>query len=199
MLDPKTRILAFRLLVLVSCASPAIWLIWQWFFGDLGPVPSEAMVHFTGQTGLILLLITIAFSPAFRLSGWVGVMIARRQIGLWAFFWLLAHLLGWAWLELSWDWEWIWIEIVELPYLRYGLAALLLLVPLVLTSVRRAQEAMGWTAWHWLHRLIYISAALGVTHYWILTRADYLLPSIAVATLAVLVVFRLVDAAIHRQ
>lgn len=106
---------------------------------------------------------------------------------------------GWAWLELSWDWEWIWIEIVELPYLRYGLVALLLLVPLVLTSVRRAQEAMGWTAWHWLHRLIYISAALGVTHYWILTRADYLLPSIAVATLAVLVVFRLVDAAIHRQ
>lgn len=199
MLTPAGRILAFRLLVLAAGALPAFWLAWQWWHGDLGVVPEEAVVHLTGRTGLVLLLTTIAFSPAFRLTGWVGIMIARRQMGLWAFAWLVAHLLAWMGLEQYWDWPWIWHDMRDLPYVRYGAAALLLLVPLALSSFRRAQQAMGHTAWHWLHRLVYVSAALGVTHFWILTRADYRLPSLAAAALAALVLFRLVDAAIHRR
>nr|WP_220127934.1 ferric reductase-like transmembrane domain-containing protein [Halomonas kenyensis] len=183
----------------MGCSAPALWLAWQWFYGDLGVVPGEAVVHFTGTTGLSLLLITIAFSPAFRFTGWVGFMAARRQIGLWAFFWLVAHMLAWMGLDQYWDWPWIRREMVELPYIRYGAAALLLLVPLALTSFRRAQQGMGRTAWHWLHRLVYVSALLGVVHLWILTRADYLLPSVFAAVLFALVVFRLIDAAIHRQ
>lgn len=57
-----------------------------------------------------------------------------------------------------------------LPYLRYGIAALLL-VPLALTSFRQVQRVMEHSAWHWLHRLVYESAALGVPHFCILTRA----------------------------
>ncbi|KAA0013634.1 sulfoxide reductase heme-binding subunit YedZ [Billgrantia pellis] len=190
---------AFRLLVLVACSAPAAWLGWQWFFGDLGAVPGEAVVHVTGKTGQVLLLTTIAFSPAFRFTGWVGLMATRRQIGLWTFFWLVAHMLAWMGLDQYWDWPWIRREMVELPYIRYGVAALLLLVPLAITSFARVRQAMGWTAWHWLHRLVYVSAALGVAHYWILTRADYLLPSLFAAVLAALVLFRLIDAAIHRQ
>ena len=199
MLDASQRILAFRLLVMLAGSLPAAWLAWQWFFGDLGAVPAEAVVHFTGRTGLILLLVTIAFSPAFRLTGWVGIMIARRQMGLWAFFWLVAHMLAWMGLNQFWDWPWIRREMVDLPYIRYGAAALLLLVPLALTSFRYTQKAMGFSAWHWLHRLIYVSAALGVTHLWILTRADYRMPMLFAAVLAALVVFRVVDAAIHRR
>ncbi|WP_290783775.1 sulfite oxidase heme-binding subunit YedZ [Halomonas sp.] len=199
MLDASQRILAFRLLVMLAGSLPAAWLAWQWFFGDLGAVPAEAVVHFTGRTGLILLLVTIAFSPAFRLTGWVGIMIARRQMGLWAFFWLVAHMLAWMGLDQFWDWPWIRREMVDLPYIRYGAAALLLLVPLALTSFRYTQKAMGFSAWHWLHRLIYVSAALGVTHLWILTRADYRMPMLFAAVLAALVVFRVVDAAIHRR
>lgn len=192
-------ILAFRLLVLAAGSLPAVWLAWQWWFGDLGVVPEEAVVHITGRTGLILLLTTVAFSPAFRLTGWVGIMIARRQIGLWAFAWLIAHMLAWMGLDQYWDWPWIRREMVDLPYVRYGALALLLLVPLALTSFRRAKQAMGDRAWHWLHRLVYVSAALGVAHLWILTRADYRMPLVAATLLTALVVFRLVDAAIHRR
>ncbi len=199
MLSRRGHITAFRLLVLAVGALPALWLGWQWFYGDLGAVPSEAVVHFTGKTGLTLLLITIAFSPAFRFTGWVGFMVARRQVGLWAFFWLVAHMLAWMGLDQYWDWPWIRREMIELPYIRYGAAALLLLVPLAVTSFRRVQQAMGWAAWHWLHRLVYVAAALGVVHFWILTRADYLLPGLFAAALAALVIFRLIDAAIHRQ
>ena len=194
MLDASQRILAFRLLVLAVGSLPALWLGWLWASGALGPVPGEAVVHFTGRTGLTLLLITIAFSPAFRFTGWIGFMIARRQIGLWAFFWLLAHMLAWMGLDQYWDWPWIRREMVELPYIRYGVAALLLLVPLALTSFRYTQKAMGYSAWHWLHRLIYVSAALGVAHLWILTRADYLMATAFAVAVAALALFRVVDA-----
>lgn len=199
MLGPQGSIHAFRLLVLVGCSSPALWLAWQWFYGDLGAVPSEAVVHFTGRMGLILLLATIAFSPAFRLTGWVGFMIARRQIGLWAFFWLVAHMLSWMGLEQYWDWPWIRQEMVDLPYVRFGAAALLLLVPLAITSFKRLRQAMGAPAWHWLHRLIYVSAALGVVHLWILTRADYRMPMLFAGAWVILVVFRLGDAIVSRR
>ncbi|SDJ83384.1 sulfite oxidase heme-binding subunit YedZ [Billgrantia gudaonensis] len=199
MLSARSCITAFRLLVLAGCATPGLWIGWQWFYGDLGAVPSEAVVHFTGRTGLILLLTTIAFGPAFRLTGWVGFMIARRQIGLWAFFWLLAHMLSWIGLDQYWDWPWIVKDMVDLPYVRYGVAGLTLLVPLAVTSFKRVRQAMGEHAWHWLHRLVYVSAALGVTHLWILTRADYLMPSLFLAVLLLLVAFRIVDAILHRQ
>lgn len=198
-MQQQSAIKAFRLLVLVGGGAPALWLIWQWFFGDLGAVPSEAVMHFSGRTGLILLLTTIAFSPAFRITRWIGFMVARRQIGLWAFFWLLAHMLTWMGLDQYWDWPWIRREMVDLPYVRYGAAALLLLLPLALTSFRHAQRWLGYTAWHWLHRLVYVAAALGVTHLWVLTRADYLMPSVYAAVLAALITFRIVDACIHRQ
>lgn len=198
-ITPATRILAFRLLVLAAGSLPAAWLAWQWCFGDLGAVPAEAVVHFSGRTGFTLLVATIAFSPAFRFTGWIGFMIARRQIGLWAFFWLLAHMLAWMGLDQYWDWPWIRREMVDLPYIRYGTAALLLLVPLALTSFRSTQKAMGYTAWHWLHRLIYVSAALGAVHLWVLTRADYLMATSFAVAVAGLAAFRILDALIGRR
>ncbi|WP_346798400.1 ferric reductase-like transmembrane domain-containing protein [Halomonas sp. Bachu 37] len=193
------NVLLFRLVVLGCGLGPAIILLVKWLFGDMGANPPEYVVHFTGLTGLTLLLATIAFSPAFRLSRWVGFMIARRQMGLWAFFWLVMHMLSWMGLDQYWDWPWIYQEMLELEYVRYGAGALLLLIPLALTSFSRAPAVLGWSAWHWLHRLVYVSAALGVTHFWILTRADYLLPGTFALVFAGLASFRILDGMIHRQ
>lgn len=199
MMTVAFRILLFRCFVLCTGVTPGLILIWLWLQGSLGANPAEAVLHFTGRTGLIFLLITIAFSPAFRLTGWRGIMIARRQMGLWAFFWLLAHMLTWFGWDQYWDWQWIWHDIWALHYVRYGVMALLLLVPLALTSPQWVPQKMGWSAWHWLHRLIYVSAGLGVYHVWELTRADYTMPLIFALVLAGLVVFRSIDALVHRQ
>ncbi len=199
MFNKKTAINAFRLLVLVACASPALWLGWAWTQAELGANPAEAVVHFTGRFGLGLLLATIALGPAFRLTGWVGFMAARRQMGLWAFVWLCGHALAWMGLDQYWDWPWIWQDLWGLEYVRYGVAGLLLLVPLVLTSFRAAQQAMGKVAWQWLHRLVYVSATLGVVHFWILTRADYRDVTLFAIVLAALVAFRLGCVAVDRR
>ena len=199
MLTDSSKVLLFRFLVFCIGVAPGIIFVWWWVSGGLGANPAEAAVHFTGKTGLVLLLITIAFSPTFRLTGWRGVMMARRQMGLWAFFWLVAHMLTWFGWEQYWEWQWIWHDIWALHYVRYGVLALLLLVPLAITSLQWFPQQMGWKAWHWLHRLIYVSAGLGVYHLWELTRADYLVPLGFAIAFAVLVVFRLIDALIHRQ
>ncbi|UYO74552.1 ferric reductase-like transmembrane domain-containing protein [Halomonas qinghailakensis] len=199
MLFDSSKVLLFRYFVLCIGIAPGIIFAWLWVNGGLGANPAEAAVHFTGKTGLVLLLITIAFSPAFRLTGWRGVMAARRQIGLWAFFWLVVHMLTWFGWDQYWDWQWIWHDIWALHYVRYGVLALLLLVPLAVTSFQWFPQHMGWKAWHWLHRFIYLSAGLGIYHFWELTRADYLVPFVFGSVLAFLVVFRLIDALIHRQ
>lgn len=199
MASERQPVVFFRMLVLASGVLPGVWLLWQWQYGDLGANPAEAVVHFSGNVGLSLLLATIAFSPAFRMTHWLGIMKARRQIGLWAFFWLVVHMLAWMGLEQYWEWQWIWHEMISLEYIRYGAAALVLLIPLALTSFHWAPVKIGWQTWHWLHRLIYIAAGLGVYHLWVLTRADYFWPTVFAGLLAALVVFRLVDAVIHRQ
>lgn len=187
----KNAIIGLRLLVLAAGAAPALWLTGAWFSAELGANPAEAVVHFTGRFGLALLLATIALGPAFRLTGWVGFMAVRRQLGLWAFFWLVAHALAWMGLDQYWDWPWIWQDLWGLAYIRYGLAGLLLLIPLALTSFRAAQQALGKTRWQWLHRLVYVSAALGVVHFWVLTRADYRDVILYAAVLAALAAFRI--------
>ncbi len=189
----------FRLAVAVACSAPAAWLVVAWHRGTLGANPPEAVVLFTGQTGLILLLATIALGPAFRLSGWPGFMAVRRQLGLWALFWLLGHMLAWMGLDQYWEWYWIGQEIRDLPYVRYGLIGLVLLVPLALTSFRAAEAAMGRRAWQWLHRLVYVAAALGVVHQWMIARWDYSEAMLAAGVLAALIVFRLACALIDRR
>lgn len=120
-------------------------------------------------------------------------------MGLWAFVWLVGHMLAWTGLEHYWVWPWIWEEVRDLPCVRYGIAGLALLVPLALTSFRAAQDAMGRTAWQWLHRLVYLSAALAVVHLWIISRRDYTDAKLAAAVLAVLTVFRIGCAIIDRR
>jgi sulfoxide reductase heme-binding subunit YedZ len=59
----------------------------------------------------------------------------------------------------------------ERPFITVGFAALTLMVPLALTSTAGMIRRLG-KKWQMLHRLIYVSACLGVVHYWWLVKAD---------------------------
>ncbi len=189
----------FRLLVAAGGLLPALWLALAWQRGALGIVPSEAALHFAGTTGLLLLLATLMLGPAFRLTRWPGFMVVRRQLGLWAWAWLLGHALIWLGLEQGWAWGWAWEEVRGLPYLTAGAAALLLLLPLALTSPGAVKRRMNRRAWQWLHRLIYPAAALGLLHAWMQTRADYREIALYTTLFGLLLAFRLGSALIDRR
>ncbi|MEZ4663838.1 MAG: ferric reductase-like transmembrane domain-containing protein [Caldilineaceae bacterium] len=71
-------------------------------------------------------------------------------------------------------WENVWFPIANImdpsmffkvPFARFGLFGLLLLIPLALTSNRWAMRRLG-KNWKRLHRLVYIAVPLLVWHYW---------------------------------
>ncbi|SFC22163.1 sulfoxide reductase heme-binding subunit YedZ [Marinospirillum celere] len=182
----------FRWLVFGASISPALWLAWLGFQDELGVFPEETLMHWTGRIGLTLLLITIAWGFAWRFTCWVGFIATRRQLGLWAFWWLTAHLLIWLGWDQGWQWAWAWQEISELLHLQLGLAAWLILALLALTSPTSIRRAMPELAWKSLHRFIYLASALGIWHLWIATRIDYRMVTAFAAILAGLLLLRLI-------
>jgi len=82
-------------------------------------------------------------------------------------------------------------ELVPGPLLVSGLA-LTLLVPLALTSTKRAVRRLGYVRWKRLHRLVYLAAVSGVVHFVWRVKADLREPLIFAGVLAVLLLLRLV-------
>lgn len=181
-----------RGLVFFIGSSPAVVLAWLFYQGELGVFPEETLLHWTGRIGLLLLLLTLAWGFARRFTGWVGFIATRRQLGLWAFWWLSAHLIIWLGWDQGWQWAWIADEISQLLHLQLGLVAWLITLALALTSPHNIKKAMPAWLWTSLHRLIYLATGLGLWHLWIATRVDYRLVTWLLVLFLSLVILRLI-------
>src|SRR6185295_8918251 len=63
-------------------------------------------------------------------------------------------------------------DIGKRPFITVGFTGWLLMVPLALTSTAGMIRRLGGRRWNRLHRLVYVTATLGVLHYWWLVKAD---------------------------
>ncbi len=179
--------------VFLLCLLPAAWLVAGALQGWLGANPIEAVIRSLGDWALRLLLLTLLATPLRRFSGWTWPLRLRRMLGLYAFFYAVLHLLAYAVLDQFFAWDAIWEDIVERPFITVGMLALLLLLPLALTSGQYAMRRLG-RHWKRLHRLIYPAAVLAVLHYALMVKADLREPLIYGAILAVLLGLRLLPA-----
>ena len=179
--------------VFLLCLAP-LALITMEAFGvaglTLGSNPVEELIHRFGIWGLNFLLITLAVSPLRQLSGQTWLLRFRRMFGLFAFFYVSMHFLVYAGLDQRFDLAVILEDIVERPYITVGFTALLLLLPLALTSTRGMMRRLG-RNWKKLHRLVYAIASLGVWHLYWLVKLDTLEPTVYALILASLLGFRL--------
>jgi sulfoxide reductase heme-binding subunit YedZ len=169
-----------------------------WFGRDLGADPVAKLLHTCGKTGLNFLLLTLLVTPVRRLSGLNSLVRLRRMLGLFAFFYLVAHFTVYLVLDRQLDYHSVLQDIVKRPYITIGLAALLLLVPLAVTSTNRMMRRLG-RRWQKLHRLIYLIVILGVWHYWWQVKKDIRLPLLYAGMVAVLLGFRLVVHLLNRM
>lgn len=159
-------------------------------FVDLGPNPIEFITHFTGDWTLRFLLITLTVTPLRNLLNRPQLTRFRRMLGLFAFFYALVHLFTWAWLDKAFDPSEMWKDILKRWYITVGMAALLGLTPLAITSTAGWVRRMGYKNWQKLHRTVYVCATLGVIHYYLLVKSDIRLPAMYGAILAVLLAYR---------
>lgn len=185
-------------LLFAACAAPAVWMVLGILaalgkvgFGmDLGADPASHLIHSCGITALRLLLITLAITPLRMLTGWNNLIRLRRMLGLFAFFYVLLHFTAFAWFDLDLDLARVGEEIVKRPYITIGMLALLLLIPLAVTSTNGMMRRLG-RRWVRLHQLVYVIAGLGLWHFWWQVKQDIREPLLYVAIFAVLMAFRL--------
>lgn len=179
-------------LVFLLCLVPVGWLVAGLLgmqFASLGANPIEKIQDTLGIWGLRFLLLTLAVTPLRELGGWARLVMFRRMLGLFAFFYVLAHFLFYLLVDQELDWSVLLEDVVKRPYITVGFTALVLLMPLALTSTRRAMRHMG-RRWQRLHRLVYLIAVLGCTHFWWQVKADIREPLAYALILAVLLGWR---------
>jgi sulfoxide reductase heme-binding subunit YedZ len=179
----------------VVCLVPAAKLVLE-AFGvagmTLGANPVEELIHRCGKWGLNFLLITLAVTPVRRLTGWNWLVRFRRMLGLFAFFYVMMHFLVYAGIDQRFDLRAIVEDIAERPYITLGMTALLLLIPLAVTSTNGMMRRLG-RRWQKLHRLVYAIAILGVWLFYWQVKLDTLEPLIYAGILAALLGFRYAD------
>lgn len=188
-MNRKRTLLALKVVLWVAALAPAVWLAVGLRTGDLGANPIEKLTHVTGMTTLVLLLVTLAVTPFRRITGWNPVIKLRRPLGLFAFFYGLTHFSIWFAFDMVFNVQWMLEDIAERRFITVGMAALLILLPLAITSTRGWIRRLG-KRWTTLHRGIYVAAILGVVHFYWLVKADTRLPILLGVLLAVLLLLR---------
>jgi len=191
--------------VFVLCLYPALNLAWALIFvaylaprglqypaEDLGANPVEFITHRTGDWIIRFLMITLSITPLRKLMNLPQLARHRRMLGLFAFFYGCCHLMTWAWLDKSFDWSEMGKDILKRKFITVGMTALLLMIPLAITSTSGWVRRLGFVRWQKIHRLIYFSALAGVIHYYWLVKSDVRLPLMYGGILTVLMCYRLV-------
>ncbi|MDI2143985.1 MULTISPECIES: protein-methionine-sulfoxide reductase heme-binding subunit MsrQ [unclassified Pseudomonas] len=149
---------------------PLFWF-YQAFADLLGPDPGKVLVDRLGLGTLVLLLITLSMTPLQKLTGWVGWIAVRRQLGLWCFAYVVLHLGSYMAFILGFDWSQLGVELRKRPYIIVGTLGFLGLLALAVTSNRYSQRRLG-ARWKKLHRLVYLILGLGLLHMLWIVRAD---------------------------
>ncbi|NVJ03264.1 sulfoxide reductase heme-binding subunit YedZ [Myxococcus sp. AM009] len=185
--------------LVVGGLSPLLMLAVQGPRGELGPNAIEAALHQTGLLALVLLLASLACTPLRLVAGWTWPARVRRTLGLLAFTYAAAHFLVYAVLDQGLAWGTLWADVTERPFITVGFAALVLLVPLAVTSTQRWVRRLGFPRWQRLHRLAYVAAALGVVHFVWRVKKDVTEPLIYGAVLALLLAIRVGEALRKRR
>ena len=183
-----TRI--FKPLLFVLLLAPALYYGWGLWQDELGANPHEAVIRGLGDWALRILLITLLMSPLRRLVNWAQALRLRRMLGLYAYFYVILHLLGYLWFDQFFDWEEIWFDILERPFITIGMVAVVLLIPLAITSTKGMIRRLG-RNWKRLHSLVYLISILAVIHFWWMVKLDITEPVIYSVILAVLLSERL--------
>jgi len=189
-MTPKRTVLLLKVALWLGALAPGAWLVSGIFTGALGVNPIEKLTRVTGMTALVLLMLTLTITPLRRRTGWNAIIKLRRPMGLFAFFYALSHFSIWFVFDMVFNLQWMLEDIAERRFITVGMAALLVLLPLALTSTRGWIRRLG-KRWARLHKAAYLATGLAVIHYFWLVKADTRLPVAFAAGLAVLLALRL--------
>lgn len=176
--------------VVLGAAFPFLSLVLRAMQGTLGANPIAETLNELGLAALILLIASLACTPARRLFGWTWPLRIRRELGLVATAYATIHVLVYVALDQGADVRAIVDDVLERPFITAGFATFLLLVPLAYTSTNASVRRLGFRRWQRLHRLSYAAGVLAVVHFIWRVKVDLAQPLLYAAVLASLLGIR---------
>lgn len=171
------RVLLLKMIIHMLSFLPLIILYYFAFNDLLGADPVKDIIHFTGIGAFNLLLLSLVITPVAKQFRQSYLLQTRRLIGLYSGVYALLHLLNFLAFEVQFDLSLFVSEIFERPYITVGMAALVILVALMITSISLLKRKMG-KRWQQLHNLVYLALLLTGLHYFWSVKSDIVEPAI---------------------
>ena len=153
-----------KITVHTAAILPIVILTLAYWAGSLGVDPVQVFTRRTGDTAIILLLCSLAATPANTIFGIRQAVKVRRALGLYAFLYAVIHFLTFTGLDYEFDLSLLLPELIQKRYIYIGLTALLILSALAFTSFRYWMVRLG-KNWKRLHRLVYLAVILVFLHF----------------------------------
>ncbi len=160
--------------------------------GGLGANPIAEVLNRLGFWTLTFLTLSLVPTPARELLGLSWPVRLRRTAGLFAFAYGSLHFAWYLGVDKFFAMGEIGQDIVKRKFIAVGFAALVLLVPLAVTSTDRWVRRLGYLRWKRLHRLVYAAALLGILHFVWRVKADLRKPLLFAGAIGLLLLVRVV-------
>jgi methionine sulfoxide reductase heme-binding subunit len=165
-----------KLVIFTNALVPLALLLWDVYHKRVGANPGEFMTRTTGIMTLVFLMITLAITPARKITGLNWLVKFRRLLGLFAFFYGFLHLLTYIWFDRYFNLRSIPGDVVARPFIAFGMTAFFLMLPLAITSTNKMVKRLGGKRWSYLHKLVYAAGIAGALHFWLFVKSDTRLP-----------------------
>jgi len=165
-----------KFVIFTNALVPLALLLLDVYRKRVGANPGEFMTRTTGIMTLVFLVITLAVTPARKITGLNWLVKFRRLLGLFAFFYGFLHLLTYIWFDRYFNLRSIPGDVVTRPFIAFGMTAFLLMLPLAITSTNKMVKRLGGKRWSQLHKLIYGAGIAGALHFWLFVKSDTRLP-----------------------
>jgi sulfoxide reductase heme-binding subunit YedZ len=182
-----------KAVVFLLCLGPLGVLSWRAIHGDLTANPIEFITHGSGDWALRFLVLALAITPLRKVLGLPELIRFRRMLGLFAFFYACLHFTTYIWLDKFFDLHEMVKDVAKRRFITVGFLAFVLLIPLAITSTAGWIRRLGGHRWQMLHRIIYVSAVLGVIHYYWQVKSAVIRPLAYGFVVALLLAWRFGD------
>jgi sulfoxide reductase heme-binding subunit YedZ len=150
---------------------PLAILIYDYSANKLTINPIQDIEQRLGRIAIYWLVAALAVTPLYTITGWRDLPNRRRATGLYAFMYTCLHLLVFFGLDYGFNFAQSLSLVLGKVYLWVGAVAVLLLIPLAVTSFDYFIRTMG-KNWKRLHWLVYPAAVFAIMHYALAQKGD---------------------------
>ena len=169
---------------------PSLLWAYQFVTGNLGVNPIEKLMDELGLMALRLIIITLMITSLSNIKPLKSIVVLRRMIGLFAFYYVCLHFSTYIVLDHFLDIQFIIQDIIKRPFITFGFISFLCLIPMAITSFDGMIKKLGFNLWKKIHYLIYPAAILSSFHFFMLVRANKTEPLIYIGIIFLLLSYR---------